>query len=191
MSQEYCFSLRSNLLTYINEVKSKTPLNTDRLFEIIDLSIKAAKNMICSADIPFILLEDLFDSFDLNEIENIWLYMESRKKELSDKFFLPETSTHSKLSFLKACLGLLKRASKSEHGELCGRILLYLSSSLPLMEKSGLNLSKSFNLSNATNYDDEEKAMECLQIVDNDNEIKSNTISETPQSEYILLLLLL
>lgn len=154
----------------------KKTSNKDIIYKIIDLSIEAVKICICSSNIPFVLLEDVFDNFDIPDCEKLWDYMESRKDKLTSRVFLTEASTNSKLSFLKACLGLLKRSSKSENGVFCGRVLLYLSSSLPLMEKSGLNLTKSYNLSNETTFDDEEKAQDVL---------SSSIVNSTPISEYI------
>lgn len=50
---------------------------------------------------------------------------------------------------------LLKRLSRTVDTNFCGRILILLAKSLPLTEKSGLNLISQFNTANTTIYEEE------------------------------------
>ena len=47
---------------------------------------------------------------------------------------------------LRVCNNLLKRLSKSTHASLCGKVLVFLSSSFPLTERSAVNLRGTWNL---------------------------------------------
>ena len=56
---------------------------------------------------------------------------------------------------LRMCNDLLKRLSRTMDTAFCGRILILLAKSLPLNEKSGLNLAGQFNTANVTIYERE------------------------------------
>lgn len=53
------------------------------------------------------------------------------------------------------CNDLLKRLSRTIDTQFCGRVNILLARSLPLFEKSGLNITGQFNTSNDTGYDQE------------------------------------
>lgn len=53
------------------------------------------------------------------------------------------------------CNDLLKRLSQTVDTSFCGRILILLAKSLPLNERSGLNLMSQFNSGNVTTYDED------------------------------------
>jgi THO complex subunit 1 len=59
-------------------------------------------------------------------------------------------TAHSKLSVLKICNQLLLRLSRASRSELCGRILMFLTCLLPLLDRSGLNVLGQFNTSHST-----------------------------------------
>lgn len=52
------------------------------------------------------------------------------------------------------CNDLLKRLSRTIDTQFCGRVNILLSRSLPLFEKSGLNIAGQFNSTNETTYDE-------------------------------------
>lgn len=57
------------------------------------------------------------------------------------------------LVLLRLCNELLRRLSKAEDTIFCGRILIFLSKSFILGERSGVNLRGEFNVENTTSYD--------------------------------------
>ena len=57
------------------------------------------------------------------------------------------------LVLLRLCNELLRRLSKAEDTIFCGRILIFLSKSFILGERSGVNLRGEFNIENTTSYD--------------------------------------
>ena len=63
-------------------------------------------------------------------------------------------TAHSKLSVLKICNQLLLRLSRASSAELCGRILMFLTRLLPLLDRSGLNVLGQFNTSHSTPVED-------------------------------------
>lgn len=50
---------------------------------------------------------------------------------------------------------MLKRLSRTIDTQFCGRVNILLARSLPLFEKSGLNITGQFNVLNDTGYDRE------------------------------------
>lgn len=63
-------------------------------------------------------------------------------------------TSHSKLSVLRICNQLLRRLSRASSSELCGRILMFLTRLLPLLDRSGLNVQGQFNTSHSTPVED-------------------------------------
>ena len=55
---------------------------------------------------------------------------------------------------LRLCNELLRRLSKAEDTIFCGRILIFLSKSFILGERSGVNLRGEFNVENTTSFDE-------------------------------------
>lgn len=56
-------------------------------------------------------------------------------------------------TLLRLCNTLLRRLSKAEDTIFAGRILIYLSQSFPLCERSGMNIRGEFHTDNVTEYD--------------------------------------
>lgn len=69
----------------------------------------------------------------------------------------------SKLSVLRICNQLLRRLSRASSSELCGRILMFLTRLLPLLDRSGLNVQGQFNTSHSTPVEDVPEA--CHQLL--------------------------
>lgn len=57
------------------------------------------------------------------------------------------------LTILRTLNDLLRRASKSTHTVLCGRVRLFLANTFPLGERSGVNLRGDFNKDNVTSFE--------------------------------------
>ncbi|GAB1599923.1 THO complex subunit 1-like [Argonauta hians] len=116
--------------------------------EVITTAIEAAKQDVCSASTPFVLLSDVFDMITLEQCEDIFNLVEEKVSTWkSDTFY-----DAGKNYLLRMCNDLLRRLSKSQNTVFCGRIQLFLSRLFPLSEKSALNLMSQFNLDNVTVY---------------------------------------
>eukprot|EP00889_Picochlorum_renovo_P003872 jgi/Picre1/30902/NNA_006261.t1 len=82
---------------------------------------------------PAMCLEVLMEvTTTMNSID-IFDYLDSRM----DMFTTPGVRQKSQYTLLRTCNVLLKRLSKSQDAELCGRVLIFLAKFLPLTERSG------------------------------------------------------
>jgi len=115
---------------------------------LLDLSIQLAAANIVDPNTPFALFEDLFDAQVISRCEELFLLLEQRAASLSP-FLSPPASTpkadtarnmRAKLCFIRTCTELLRRLSKSKNTNFCGRVLLLMAYTLPLCERSGLNI---------------------------------------------------
>jgi THO complex subunit 1 len=75
-------------------------------------------------------------------------------------------------TLLRLCNTLLRRLSKAEDTIFAGRILIYLSQSFPLCERSGMNIRGEFHTDNVTEYDKDVTPVK-----------KEPSASETPAAE--------
>jgi len=89
------------------------------------------------------LLEDVLELGTIRDGEDSFAYMEARLVELLAR----EASANSpaKLCVLRSCNNLLRRLSKSQDLQLCGRILIFIARIYPLGDKSGVNLHGTVN----------------------------------------------
>lgn len=71
--------------------------------------------------------------------------------------FLPASgrNTKSKLALLRIANSLLRRLSNTQNTVFCGRILMFLAYVYPLSERSGVNVTGTFNVANVTKFDEE------------------------------------
>lgn len=69
------------------------------------------------------------------------------------------TAQAAKTASLRICNNLLQRLSKAQHTVLCGRLSLFLARSVPLDDRSGLNIQAAVNLNNATAIEDPEQVL--------------------------------
>ncbi|KAK7945382.1 hypothetical protein WMY93_001110 [Mugilogobius chulae] len=142
-------ALRCVLGEQINELKT----NVDEYLALIDLSIDAVTEGICSATSPFILLGDVLDCLPLDQCDKIFTFVEENVSTWKSNTFY----TAGKNYLLRMCNDLLRRLSKSQNTVFCGRIQLFLARLFPLSEKSGLNLQSQFNLENITVFNKNEQ----------------------------------
>ncbi|CAZ80092.1 unnamed protein product [Tuber melanosporum] len=117
----------------------------------LDLSLVLAELEISGAGLPLDLIEELFDSQTIPSCECLFQYLESRIDRVTAGV---EGGKGKALILLRLCNELLKRLSKTEDTIFCGRILIFLSKSFPIGERSGVNLRGDFNVDNVTVYDD-------------------------------------
>lgn len=142
-------ALRCVLGDQINEVKT----NVNEYLSLIDLSIDAVTEGICSATTPTILLGDVLDCLPLDQCDKIFTFVEENVSTWKSSAFY----TAGKNYLLRMCNDLLRRLSKSQNTVFCGRIQLFLARLFPLSEKSGLNLQSQFNLDNITVFNKNEQ----------------------------------
>ncbi|XP_075877758.1 THO complex subunit 1 [Nelusetta ayraudi] len=142
-------ALRSVLGDLIVEQKA----SCDDYLSLIDLSIDAVTEGICSATTPFVLLGDVLDCLPLDLCDKIFSFVEENVSTWKSNSFY----TAGKNYLLRMCNDLLRRLSKSQNTVFCGRIQLFLARLFPLSEKSGLNLQSQFNLDNITVFNKNEQ----------------------------------
>ncbi|KAF8442570.1 THO complex subunit 1 transcription elongation factor-domain-containing protein [Kalaharituber pfeilii] len=126
---------------------------------LLDLALVLTELELTDVALPFLLIEDLFDSQTIDSCQRLFEYLESRVERLTTVSFrygdLKEMDgTKGKGPvLLRLCNELLRRLSKAEDTIFCGRILIFLSKSFILGERSGVNLRGEFNVENTTSFD--------------------------------------
>nr|CAG4640713.1 EOG090X0324 [Eulimnadia texana] len=127
-----------------------------KLEVLVQFSIDEAKEEICSATLPVILLTDAFDSLTLDTCEKLFSLVESKVSVWKQDIFF----NSCKNNLLRMCNDLLRRLSRSQNTIFCGRILLFLAKFFPFSERSGLNVISEFNLDNVTSFGSEEEDLD-------------------------------
>ena len=128
--------------------------------------------------LPFMIMEDLFESLSTQDIEKIFSVFEdsiskfesvkSTKKYICAKLKKKTSLTFNQIAhqdkkqrstnmLLKLCNALLRRLSNFNNSDFCGRILIFTARILSLMHPSGLN-QKGDIATNNTDIDEEELA---------------------------------
>ncbi|XXG87280.1 hypothetical protein AAC387_Pa11g2003 [Persea americana] len=97
----------------------------------------------------FQLLEDLTEMSTMRDCKEVFGYIESKQDILGKQ----ELFGRGKLVMLRTCNQLLRRLSKANDVEFCGRILTFLAHFFPLSERSAVNIKGVFNKSNETKYE--------------------------------------
>lgn len=117
---------------------------------LLDLALVLTELELTDVTLPFILIEDLFDSQTIDSCQQLFEYLESRVERLTTEM---EGTKGKGPVLLRLCNELLRRLSKAEDTIFCGRILIFLSKSFILGERSGVNLRGEFNVENITLFD--------------------------------------
>ncbi|XP_056149328.1 THO complex subunit 1 [Lampris incognitus] len=146
-------TLDQALRVVLGEQNVEQKTSCDDYLSLIDLSIDAATEGICSATTPFLLLGDILDCLPLDQCDKIFSFVEENVSTWKSNSFY----TAGKNYLLRMCNDLLRRLSKSQNTVFCGRIQLFLARLFPLSEKSGLNLQSQFNLDNITVFNKNEQ----------------------------------
>ncbi|KAA8910679.1 THO complex, subunit THOC1 [Sphaerosporella brunnea] len=118
---------------------------------LLDLALIFSEMEIADNGLPFTLLEEMFDTMTIPQCERIFCYLESRIERLTTGM---EGGKGKALVLLRFCNELLRRLSKAEDTIFCGRILIFLSKSFPIAERSAVNLRGDFNVDNVTIFDE-------------------------------------
>ncbi|KAK3886475.1 hypothetical protein Pcinc_009346 [Petrolisthes cinctipes] len=133
--------------------------NLGNITAITTVSIELVRQELSLPTLPVLVLSDAFDTLTIGQCEKLFGFVEDNVSVWKeDQFFAP-----CKNSVLRMCNDLLRRLSRSQNTDFCGRILLFLARFFPFSERSGLNLVSEFNLENVTSFtnvetDDEEEA---------------------------------
>lgn len=126
--------------------------NTEKVEQLISLSIEACRHDIATSTIPVVLMSDVFDTVTLDQCERLFTYVESNVSIWKENWFFAAC----KNNLLRMCNDLLKRFSRAQNTVFCGRILLFLATFFPFSERSGLNIISEFNLENLTEFEQEQ-----------------------------------
>lgn len=118
---------------------------------LLDFALICTEQELADASMPFTLLEEVFDTQTIPSAERLFRYLESRVERLTAGM---EGGKGKALVLLRLCNELLRRLSKAEDTIFCGRILIFLSKSFPIHERSAVNLRGEFNVENITIFDD-------------------------------------
>ena len=121
-----------------------------RFASLLDCALICVELEIADTGLPFTLLEELFDTQTIPQCEVLFNYLESRVVRLTAGM---EGGKGKALILLRLCNELLRRLSKAEDTIFCGRILIFLSKSFPIAERSAVNLRGDFNTENVTMFD--------------------------------------
>ncbi|KAE9551866.1 hypothetical protein FO519_004915 [Halicephalobus sp. NKZ332] len=113
--------------------------------------VALAKEDLCPKALTVTVMQDLLECSPKNKCAEIFTIVENH----IDIWKSQEFFDVCKNNVLRMCNDLLKRLSRTIDTQFCGRVNILLARSLPLFEKSGLNITGQFNTSNDTGYDQE------------------------------------
>ena len=123
-----------------------------RCFGLADIAVQCGRLGIITEHSCF--LEVLQDVFELAEEEHchlIFRYLELRKQDgLFDGLF---STRGNGVILLGLCNELLRKLSPIQHSGIRGRILKFMDSVFPLVDRSGINLKGLSNTDNITEYE--------------------------------------
>ncbi|RLN73197.1 hypothetical protein BBJ28_00018433 [Nothophytophthora sp. Chile5] len=126
---------------------------------LLDLCIAGVANGHLINSAPYKVLEDLMEGQTISTCEKLWDLLESRKEKLTKSVFIakaPGHTTKASLCLLRMCNALLRRLSKTHNSVFCGKILVFLSFTFALSERSAVNHTGKANVTNVTLFEDEE-----------------------------------
>lgn len=108
---------------------------------LLDVAIAGAQKNLLWHVTPYNLLADAIEAQTIKNCVQLWELLEERKQALTSAPLIPVgKSSLTSLSLLRLCNGLLRRLSKAHNTVFCGKILVFLSHTFALKERSGVNL---------------------------------------------------
>ncbi|XP_043521441.1 THO complex subunit 1-like isoform X2 [Frieseomelitta varia] len=156
-------ALRDTLLVILSE----NALSNVNLFETyITFCIELCRKDLATANMPVMLLGDIFDSMTLDRCEQLFTFIENNVVVWKEDLFF----SACKNNLLRMCNDLLRRLSRSQQTVFCGRILLFLAKCFPFSEISGLNIVSEFNLENHIEFGSEKSEGEDLEQIIKDDD---------------------
>jgi len=132
---------------------------------LAELAVHTARAGLCAPSLPIVVLADLFELLPLSSCRQLFSCVEANTKAWKEELFFAPVRNH----LLRICNGkmeatrmnqdmyltdLLRRMSRGQDTEFCGRILVFLARFFPVSERSGLNIISEFNLDNETVFAD-------------------------------------
>ncbi len=124
---------------------------SDAVGRVISLSIDCAEQKSVGSEVVVKLLEDVLRFQTLQGCEKVFPFIE---RNLLLAIRPSQLEKRAKLALLRICNTLLRRLSRTQNTSLRGKVHMLLTRSLPLDEKTGVNLSGFFNTSNPTTADE-------------------------------------
>jgi hypothetical protein len=100
--------------------------------------------------LPFLILEDAFDSMLIVDCDNVWQIIDDHRDALATIVNLKQSY---RMPLLRMSTSLMRRLSRTQHTVLLGRMLLTLAYMFPLTDRSGVNILGHFNSENVTEYE--------------------------------------
>ncbi|KAL4161544.1 hypothetical protein PRNP1_002098 [Phytophthora ramorum] len=125
---------------------------------LLDLCISGVTRKFLINSTPYKVLEDLMEGQTISTCEKVWDLLESRKDKLTTPEFIAEKgrTTKASLCLLRMCNALLRRLSKTHNSVFCGKILVFLSFTFALSERSAVNLTGKSNVTNVTVFEEQD-----------------------------------
>lgn len=109
---------------------------------LLDLCIEGVVGQFLFNNAPYKVLEDLMEGQTISVCEKLWDLLEARKDKLTTPHFITKGKpTKASLCLLRMCNALLRRLSKTHNSVFCGKILVFLSFTFSLSERSAVNLT--------------------------------------------------
>ncbi|WFD20353.1 hypothetical protein MCAP1_002597 [Malassezia caprae] len=127
----------------------------------LDMAVALSQQGLGDPTLPLSALADLFEQTPIQQCMDLFSYAESRAALLTQDLV---PTAGKGLVFLRMCNELQRRLSvvHEEHATLAGRILLLLSTTLPLHERSGVNLKGESNTAHAAELEALDEQVEPL-----------------------------
>ncbi|CAD5215167.1 unnamed protein product [Bursaphelenchus xylophilus] len=147
----------------------------EKLRSLLAFIIVLCRNDLCPKAITCAIMQDVFETSSTKRCLELFNLVENLIVTWKEPFFFDAC----KNQILRMCNDLLKRLSRTLDTEFCGRIFIFLAKTLPLEEKSGLNLTSQFNLANVTLY--EEKKENVIKPTEEDVDMEVGEIRETKE----------
>nr|CCA22483.1 THO complex subunit putative [Albugo laibachii Nc14] len=175
-----------------NLVTGSVQPDTTGIPALLDLCIDGAIANILFQFAPYKVLEDVMESQPIQTCEALWDILEVRKTRLTASPFFDTSgrTTKSSLTLLRMCNAMLRRLSKTHNTVFCGRILVFLSFTFTLNERSAVNLHSKANVENLTIFEDQNtfeaaEADEKTNRNENDDALSKEDCQDDGMSEQI------
>ncbi|KAI6212774.1 hypothetical protein M3Y94_00068500 [Aphelenchoides besseyi] len=125
--------------------------STDLIGSFLEFVITLAKEELCPKQLSVIVMQDILEASSKERCEELFGIVEKMIDVWKTPFFFDQCRNN----ILRMCNDLLKRLSRTVDTTFCGRILILLAKSLPLNERSGLNLMSQNNVGNVTAFEED------------------------------------
>ena len=113
------------------------------------MSIWLSEQNIIDFASSLILIEDIFETFPIKEIESLFELVSAFLKKVDQKII-----DEKKYKILKITNTVMKRLSPSLDTKLRGEIQMLLSEIFPISDKSGVNLKGHYNMNNSASWNE-------------------------------------